>query len=107
MSTSMDHEATANEFLNQWEKAHVDRTDNGHPDYARLRDKYAIYTGQVSIADSLVLKRALHEGRKARGWPDPKLASPKGYMADVAIEDAIMCLWVSGLRTVSPGGGVS
>jgi hypothetical protein len=91
----MNYQEIANEFLDQWESAHsVDQ-----PDYGRLAVSYAVYTGQVSIEDADAIESALHTGRKARGWPDPKPA-PSGYMSiEPTIEGAIMALWLRALRT--------
>ena len=91
----MNHQAVADEFLDQWEKAHSANS----PDYDRLRMKFAMYTGQeVGVGMQPQSEQALHTGRKARGWPDPKPA-PKGYMSiEPTIEGAIMSLWLSALR---------
>ena len=79
----------AEKFLRQWEKAHsVDR-----PDYDKLRDLFATYTGGVSMGFAEEVRKALHSGRVARGWPEPG----EGRIR-VTIEAAIMSLWFGGLR---------
>lgn len=94
----MNHQEIANEFLDQWEKAHsVDQ-----PNYDRLAVSYAAYTGQISMEDAVAIKKALHSGRKARGWPDPKPA-PSGFMSiEPTIESAITTLWLDALYRARP-----
>jgi hypothetical protein len=90
-----NHQATAAEFLDQWERAHsVDQ-----PDYNRLAAKFAAYTGHVSLGDADAIRKALHAGRKARGWPDPKPASPGRMSIEPTIEGVIMSLWLGALRS--------
>ena len=93
----MNPQTIATEFLDQWERAHsVDQ-----PNYDRLMAKYAAYTGQVSMGDADAIQKALHAGRKARGWPDPKPAPP-GYMScEPTIEGAIVSLWLCALRSTT------
>jgi hypothetical protein len=90
-----NHQAVATEFLDQWEAAHsVDE-----PDYDGLAAKYAAYTGRVSMGDAGAIQKALHAGRKARGWPDPRSAPPGRMSAEPTIEGAIMGLWLCALRS--------
>src|SRR5262245_7202706 len=92
-------QAIAAEFLDLWKKAH----SNGAPDqasYERLATRYAIYTGEVSLGEAGEVEEALHVGRIARGWPDPR-PPPSGYMStEPTNEAAIMMLWFSGLRAL-------
>jgi hypothetical protein len=95
---SIDPTAVANEFLNLWEQAHAAEV----PDYSALMQKFATYTGGVSIEYAQTLRDALHAGRVARGWPDPQPA-PSGRMSiEPTIEGAIMGLWLCALRSCSP-----
>jgi hypothetical protein len=91
-------QAIAEEFLNQWERAHsVDE-----PNYDRLMQKFATYAGNVSMGDAAAIQKALHAGRVARGWPDPEPAPPGRMSVEPTIEGAIMGLWLCALRSGNP-----
>ena len=90
----MNHQAVADEFLDQWEKAHSANS----PDYDRLRMKFAMYTGQeVGVGMRRSMNKPAH--RSQGSWLARPQASPKGYMSiEPTIEGAIMSLWLSALR---------
>jgi hypothetical protein len=85
----IDAKQIAKEFLDQWEKAHSD----GKPDYEGLPAKFARFANSVSGNEADAVAKELRDGRKARGWPDPKSDT-----LDPGIEGAILALWLSGLR---------
>ncbi|MGY3344850.1 MULTISPECIES: hypothetical protein [unclassified Bradyrhizobium] len=77
----------ANELLDLWEREHA----NDQPNYERLKKQFVVFVGEA--VDDAALYRCLHEGRKSRGWPDPK-----PHTIEPSIEGAIMTLWSIGLR---------
>jgi hypothetical protein len=95
MNRHRDARAIANEFLDLWERAH-DIPDGAKPDYDRLKSKLAIFAGETDVNFD-ALRRELYEGRKARGWPDPKPGT-----IQPSIEGAIISLWIAGLGDCRP-----
>jgi hypothetical protein len=93
--THIDPDVIAAEFLNEWERAH----SADEPDYNNLMKKFALYTGRMSIGDATAVQQALHAGRVARGWPDPKPARLGKMSVEPTIEGAIMSLWLCALHS--------
>jgi hypothetical protein len=91
----MHPEIIATEFLNQWEREHA----TGKPNYTRLMRKFAVYGDSMSMDDATAVSFALHQGRVARGWPDPEPAPPGRFSIEPTIEGAILSLWLCGLRS--------
>jgi hypothetical protein len=91
----IEPQTIATEFLDQWDRAHQASAPSGEM-YRALGEKFALYTGQVSCAEADAVRRALHAGRIARGWPEP---DPK--LLQVTIEAGIFVLWLGALRSLA------
>jgi hypothetical protein len=116
-------QATAAEFLNQWEREFDPHKGIStalvmflagfreadlvrRPEvlgFLRLAHRYATYTGMISIGDLGELQRELHEQRVARGWPDPQPAANGRHTVEPTVESAIIILLHVGLRSYRPG----
>jgi hypothetical protein len=92
----MTPQEIANELLDQWACAHR----GAKPDYKKLSAKYAAFVGTFSSETGTNILDALHAGRVARGWPEPKPAPPGFMSIEPTIEAAIMALLISGLQAL-------
>lgn len=100
--TNLQAISIADEFLDLWEIAHTDKRPN-EDDYTKLAHEFARRSGyDASMGEAGQVQRALHKGRKARGWPDTEPAADGRKTLEPAIEVAIVALWFGALRDGAP-----